>query len=555
MNILSFSVVFILLTFLVMACVSEDQVVPRTAYLNATIWTENPESPKAEALLVEGDKLILVGTNAEIQAALGENAQVIDAGGAFIVPGFIDAHVHFVTGGFRLSSVQLRDANTPDEFLSRIAAYAANSAPGEWITGGDWDHENWGGELPTRYWIDDHTSNHPVFVSRLDGHMGLANSAALEAAGIDENTEEVFGGEIVRDTNGRPTGILKDNAMDLVFNVMPADTDAQTDRALDAAMAYVNARGITSVHHVGTINQLDIFQRAKASGRLSTRIYAAVQLTAWEQLDQLVSTQGFGDHWLRIGGLKGFVDGSLGSHTAAFFEPFSDEPENAGFFVNTAEDLYSFISAADGAGLHPIIHAIGDRANHELLNIFERVAQENGPRDRRFRIEHAQHLRSADMERFESLGVIPSMQPYHAIDDGRWAERVIGPERIKTTYAFRSLLDAGARIAFGSDWFVAPPTPLDGIYAAVTRRTLDDANPDGWVPEEKITVEEALRAYTLDAAFASFEDDIKGSLEPGKLADFVLLDKDLTKIPPESIRETNVLKTVIGGRVVYEASE
>ena len=253
-----------------------------------------------------------------------------------------------------------------------------------------------------------------------------------------------------------------------------------------------------------------------------------------------------------LGGLKGFVDGSLGSHTAAFMEPFTDAPDDTGLLITTEDDLYQWTSGADKAGLHVMVHAIGDRAINMQLDLFERVTEENGPRDRRFRIEHAQHIAPADLPRFAALDIIPSMQPYHAIDDGRWAERVIGPERIKTTYAFRSLLDAGARLALGSDWSVAPATPLEGIYAAVTRRTLDDRNPDGWVPEQKITVEEALRGYTLDAAYASFEEDVKGSLEPGKLADFVILDRDLTTIPPEEIRDARVDLTVVGGSVVYE---
>ncbi|HEX2091369.1 MAG TPA: amidohydrolase family protein, partial [Longimicrobiaceae bacterium] len=256
--------------------------------------------------------------------------------------------------------------------------------------------------------------------------------------------------------------------------------------------------------------------------------------------------------WLRIGGLKGFVDGSLGSHTAAFLAPFTDTPDDSGLLVNAPDHLYRWTSGADRAGLHVMVHAIGDRANRLQLDVFERVARENGPRDRRFRIEHAQHVAPADLPRFGALGITPSMQPYHAIDDGRWAEKVIGPERIRTTYAFRSLLDRGARLAFGSDWFVAPPTPLEGIYAAVTRRTLDDRNPGGWVPEQKITVEEALRAYTADAAYASFEEGEKGTLAPGRLADFVLIDRDLRAVPPETIRDARVVMTVVGGRVVFE---
>ena len=315
----------------------------------------------------------------------------------------------------------------------------------------------------------------------------------------------------------RLPGVIKDNAMALVDRVVPAPSALVLDRALAAAMKYVNERGVTSVHDMsmGTWDSLAVFARARKAGTLTVRVYSAAPLADWKRLADIVARREFGgadgrgDEWLRIGALKGFVDGSLGSHTAAFHEPFTDAPADRGLLVNTPEDLYRWISAADSAGLHVVVHACGDRANSALLDIYERVAREHGPRDRRFRIEHAQHLTRADIPRFARLGVIASMQPYHAIDDGRWAERFIG-DRITTTYAFRSLLDAKARLAFGSDWFVAPPTPLEGIYAAVTRRTIDDKNPGGWVPEQKITVEEALRAYTVDAAYASFEERLKG---------------------------------------------
>jgi predicted amidohydrolase YtcJ len=465
--------------------------------------------------------------------------------------------VHFIDGGFRLASVQLRDAHTREAFVSRIARFAETVPAETWITGGDWDHTLWGGELPRRDWIDAVTPDHPVWVNRLDGHMALANTAALRAAGVADTVADVPGGEIERDAAGRPTGLLKDNAMDLVGAKVPPPSAEQNDRALDAAMQYVAEQGVTAVHHMGTWDDLAVFERAWRAGRLRTRIQAAVPLSTWRQLADTVAARrfgadGHGDLWLRVGVLKGFVDGSLGSHTAAFEEPFTDAPRDRGLFVNTPEDLYAWISGADKAGLQVAVHAIGDRANRTILDIFERVAREDGPRDRRFRIEHAQHLRPADLPRFAALGVVASMQPYHAIDDGRWAERVIGTDRARTTYAFRSLLDAGATLAFGSDWFVAPPTPLEGIYAAVTRRTLDGAHPDGWVPEQKITVEQALRAYTAGGAYASFRDADAGVLAPGRLADMTVIDRDLRSIPPAGIREAHVVRTIVGGRTVYE---
>jgi predicted amidohydrolase YtcJ len=542
---------FSLLFFAVCFSLSLNAQSPAETIIVGRVWTGNPQQAWAEAIAIQGDSIIRVGTIADVNVYAGPLTSVIrTAAGTLIVPGFIDTHTHFVEGGFRLSSVQLRDAKTKEEFITRIKDFAATAPKGSWIMGGDWDHENWGGELPDRAWIDKVTPKNPVWINRLDGHMSLANSAALKAAGITDKVADVEGGTIVRDKKGRMTGILKDNAMNLVWPKVPDAPAELEDRALDAAMKYVAERGVTSVHNMsGYMNALE---RAHAANKLRTRIYAGMQLSDWNDLKIKIDKQGRGDKWLKIGNLKGFVDGSLGSHTAAFFKPFIDAPRDSGFFITPEKDLYEWTSAADKAGLQVMVHAIGDRAINTILNIFERVERENGNRDRRFRIEHAQHIAPSDIPRFASLNVIASMQPYHAIDDGRWAEKIIGPERIKTTYAFRSLLDTKAKLVFGSDWFVAPPTPLEGIYAAVTRRTLDDKNPGGWVPEQKITVEEALRAYTIDAAYSSFDEKIKGSLVKGKLADLVILDQDITVIDPAKIRDVKVLKTYVGGKVVFE---
>ena len=521
------------------------------AVINARIWTGDPQRPWAEALSANQGKIVAVGNNDEIARA-GTPKRTIDARGRLIVPGFIDSHLHFIEGGQQLASVQLRDARSREQLVARIKEFVATLPPDAWLTGGGWDNSLWGGELPTREWIDAVTGDRPAWLSRVDGHMALANSAALRLAGVDRNTPDVPGGEIVRDANGEPTGALKDNAMALVERIVPPLSAELRDRALDAAMRYANERGVTSVHSLGSWEDLDTFDRAADAGRLTVRIYGVVPLADWEQLrDRMNGDLPRSSEWLRIGGLKGYVDGSLGSRTAAMLEPFEDAPNARGLLVNAEEDLYRWISGADKAGLHVMVHAIGDRANRILLDICERVAAENGPRDRRMRIEHVQHLAREDIARFGRLGVIASMQPYHVIDDGRWAERYIG-ERITTSYAYRDLLDTQARLAFGSDWPVAPATPLEGIYAAVTRRTLDDKHPDGWVPEQKVTVEEALRAYTSGAAYAAFEETIKGTLAPGFLADFVVLGRDIFSIPAEEIRHVPVDMTVVGGTVVFE---
>ena len=516
------------------------------------VWTGVADARDAGGVAVRGERIAAVGSEAQIRRWIGPRTRVVDASRGMVTPGFIDTHVHLVDGGFRLSSVQLRDARTPAEFATRIRDFALTVPAGTWITGGDWDHSLWGGGLPRREWIDSVTPHHPVFVSRLDGHMALANSAALSAAGVTRATAEVEGGEIVRRADGEPAGVLKDNAMSLVWRVVPDPPAELQDRALAAAMDYVAGNGVTSIHGMGGWGDLAVYRRAHAAGRLRTRVYAAVPLETWERLRDTVAARGRGDAWLRIGGLKGYVDGSLGSHTAAFHQPYTDDPSSRGLLVMDADELYRQVHGADAAGLQVMVHAIGDRANTLLLDTYDRVIRENGARDRRFRIEHAQHLAPADIPRFAALGVIPSMQPYHAIDDGRWADAVIGPERSRTTYAFRSLLDARAPLAFGSDWFVAPPSVMEGIYAAVTRRTLDGRTPGGWVPEQRIAVEEALRAYTSAAAFAAFEEATTGTLEPGKLADLVVIDRDLRTVPPETLRDAKVLLTVVGGRVVYE---
>lgn len=544
---------------LLAGCAERSDVGAELILSGGLIWY-GPGAPVAAdeaptAIAIADGKVLAVGSDAEVEALAVASTERIDLAGRRVVPGFMDSHTHFVAGGFDLAGVQLRDAATPEEFGRRIGEFAAQHPDG-WVSGGQWDHELWGGELPRRDWIDSLTSSTPVFVNRLDGHMGLANGRALELAGIGAETPDPPGGTIVRYSDGRPTGILKDDAMALVYAVMPPPSEEERDRALQAAVEYAAARGVTMITDMGSWEDLETHRRARARGELAIRVYSVVPLATWERLVEFVDREGRGDHRLFWNGLKGFVDGSLGSTTAWFYEPYDDEPESSGLVViDDTSQFKGWIVSADAAGFHVVIHAIGDRANDWLLDAYAEAAAANGPRDRRFRIEHAQHLTRDAIDRIAEDGVVPAMQPYHAIDDGRWAGKRIGPERIKTTYAFRSLIDAGAKLSFGSDWTVAPIDPLFGIYAAVTRRTIDGANPDGWVPEEKIGVAEAVTAYTASNAYASFLEEILGELAPGKYADLVVLSDDIFTIDPVEIENVRVDMTMVEGRVVYRRGE
>ena len=524
--------------------------------INATVHTMDPARPTAEAIAIFGNRIVAVGSTEDIKKLAGPRTRTIDAQKRLVLPGFNDAHTHFLSGGFQLASVDLRDADTPQEFASRIRAFAAKVPKGSWITGGDWDHERWpDAKLPAKELIDSFTTDTPVFVSRLDGHMALANSVALKLAGVTRQTVDPPGGVIVRDKNGDPTGVLKDAAMSFVWKVKPPATFDEKLAAARAATNHAAKLGVTSIQDVSAGADVGVYQSLLDRGELKTRIYAISPLPAWERVAQTGVRAHFGSEMLRVGGLKGFSDGSLGSTTALFYEPYNDEPNTSGI---AGDEMFpegvmlKRVLDADRAGLQIMIHAIGDRANDMILSIYEQVERENGTRDRRFRIEHAQHLRAQDIPRFGRDRVIASMQPYHAIDDGRWADKRIGKERAKTTYAFRSLLDAGATLAFGTDWTVAPLDPILTIYAAVTRRTLDGKNANGWVAEQKISVEETVRAYTVGSAYAEFQDQVKGSITPGKLADLVILSRDIFKIDPKEIEKVKVELTMVDGRVVYE---
>ena len=526
--------------------------------VNARVWTGVPSNPEAEAVAIVGGRVAAVGTTADLAAWRGPATRVLDAGGARVLPGFNDSHVHFMGGGLQLDNVDLRQAPSPQEFARLIGERVQKTPAGEWVLGGDWDDQLWNPPaLPTSQLIDAVSPATPVFVNRFDGHMAVANSVALKLAGVTAATPDPPGGVIVRDAAGNPTGLLKDAAMGLINRVIPPFTPARRAQALTRALEHAASLGVTSVRDMGPdAGDLSAYADFAESGRLTVRISAAPSELQWADQARLGIRRGFGTPLFRLGAVKGFADGSLGSTTAYFFEPYTDAPATRGLLADEMipiEGMRERLTGADAAGLQLCIHAIGDEAISVVLDLFTSVTRANGARDRRFRIEHAQHVAAKDFDRFASLGVVAAVQPYHAIDDGRWAERRIGPERIKTTYPFRTFLDKGVRLALGSDWPVAPLNPLLGIYAAVTRATLDGKHPDGWVPAQKITVEEAVRGYTAGSAYAEFTEGEKGTLAGGALADIVILSDDIFTIAPARIRDVKVRTTIVAGQVVYDA--
>jgi len=528
-------------------------------YVNARLWTGRTDRigrrPQTTAFGTVGNRIAVVGDDAHVRSMADRNTRIIDLDGAFVVPGFIDNHTHFLRASAMLNRPELRTAKSRQEFVERVGKAARELRPGQWLQGGNWDEQMWGGELPTRAWIDAVTPDRPVAVVRYDLHLMLLNSLALQLAGIGKHTPDPEGGLILRAPDGEPTGLIKDKAKDLVLRVIPAMSDADADAAIGAGTRYALSKGVTQVH----VTELDwvthhALRRLRARNKIGMRFYSFVPIEDWQRMAALVRAEGRGDDWVRWGGLKGLIDGSLGSRTALMREPYADDPTNHGIYRTPRDKLHQYIAAGDAAGLHIAVHSIGDEGNDEVLDMYADVAARNGPRDRRFRIEHAQHLLPQDVPRFAKQQVIASMQPYHAIDDGRWAVKPLGERRLHFAWAIRSLLDAKARVTFGTDWPVAPIDPLRGIDAAVSRRTLDGAHPNGWVPEQRITVAEALTAYTATNAYAGFQEDRLGILEAGRLADLTVLDTDLTACAPERIVTAKVLRTIVDGQVRFEGA-
>lgn len=541
----------ILIAAILFSCTQKKETAD-IIYTNALIWTGDSSAPQTGSIAVKGNTILYTGNEYE---AYKSNATVItDVKGKLIVPGFIDNHTHFLSGGHDLGSINLHEAKTKEEFIQTVKEFCAAHKDNRWITGGNWDHESWGGQLPSKEWIDSVCGDHPLFVSRYDGHMAFANSKALQLAGITASTAVPAGGEIVKQ-NGQPTGVIKDEAMNLVFKAIPNATDQELDEYFTTAQQHALENGVTQtadMNSYGGWPDLACYQRAYKAQNLKLRLYSFVPLSNWKQLDSFCKKDGKGDDMLHWGGLKGFVDGSLGSTTAWFYQPYLDAPNTSGLQVTDTVLLKQWVLGADAAGLHIAVHAIGDRANDFILNVYDEAEKKNTNKDHRFRVEHAQHLTQNAITRFAQLNVIASMQPYHAIDDGKWAYKRLDDARLRGTYAFNSLLKNKATLTFGSDWPVAPMKPIQGIYAAVTRRTLDDKNPNGWYPQEKISVAQALTCYTVNNAYANFMENKTGKIKAGMLADFVVLSDDLFTIAPEKIKDVQVLTTIVNGKIVYE---
>jgi predicted amidohydrolase YtcJ len=555
---------------LVGVCLAGSAARPQTAgvggadvvLVGGKVWTGVAVNPVTQAVAIEGTHILATGTSAAMMKLAVPGAKIIELNGRLVLPGFNDAHVHIQMGGANLVGVHLTDSKSQAELRERMAAYATTIPKGKWILSGLWDEQRWSPvALPTHQLIDDVTPDNPVAVSRTDLHMILANAYAMKLAGVDRNTRDVPGGVILRDAEGNPTGIFKDAAKDLILSKIPADTEADMETYILATQKVAAENGVTSVQDMAVSStdptgplKLQALQRLEREGRLKLRVAECLPLLYGKQMSEIGIEEPFGNEMVHIGCLKSFADGGLGASTAWFTAPYTDNPKNYGIASDTMqhpEEMYAEFKLADEAGLQLITHAIGDRANHTILDMYERLEKEDGPRNRRDRIEHAQTLLPEDIPRFAQLHVIASVQPYHAIDDGRWAEKRIGPERVKYTYAFRSLMDSGAVVAFGSDWPVAPLVPLTGIYAAVTRRTIDGKNPNGWMPQQKVTVAESVKAYTYNAAYAEREETIKGSIAPGQLADLIVLSDDIFTIDPVKIDAVKVEMTFLGGQVIY----
>ncbi len=537
-------------SFFLLKCSSVDTA--DAIYFNGNIYTGSKEDTRKNYISTKNNLILELGID-NYNHLIGSSTKLIDLKNNFLLPGFIDNHTHFIYGGTTLNNISLQNSVTKNDFIDSFKQYISNINNGQWIQGGNWDHENWGGVIPNKSWIDSLTNNFPVLVSRVDGHMALANSKALEKANINENTPNPVGGEIVKDINtGIPTGILKDTAIDIVRKLIPKQSHSEQDSILKTSMNYASSQGITQIHDMATWDDLQTFRRNK--DKLTLRIKAYTWYEDWEKLIGLIDAHGIGDDILRWDGIKAMIDGSLGSRTAWMHNHYLDDKSTNGIMrINDTNSFKDMMKILDEKGIQLAIHAIGDKANDWIINQSMYLNKINGLIDRRIRIEHAQHLTNDAIKKIINNNIIPSMQPYGCIDDTRWMHKRISSDLMSRTYIFKTFIDNNVNLTFGSDWDVTPLNPLLGIYAAVTRKTLDGSNPEGWNPEQKLTVEEAVACYTNNNSYAVFSEDKLGVLQKDMFADFVVLSKDITSIKVDDILKTTVLKTIYNGKEVYKS--
>ena len=501
------------------------------------------------------EKILCVGSLSQILLDCGgaESHDIVQLKGRFVMPGFNDAHVHLGGAGRDKLTLALNGATSVDDVLKMVKAAAEKHKPGEWILGSGWDQSRWPDQkYPTRLELDQAAPNNPVYLDHISGHIAVVNSLALKHAEITSETPNPPGGEIDRFADGEPNGLLKENATEMVSQRIPDPSDEDRQKGIELVLAELAQNGVTSVQDFSAWEDFQAYGDLKRANKLTVRVTEWLPFTlSTDELQNRRAEGGTTDPWLRTGALKGFMDGALGTHTAALLAPYSDDPSTSGMLTVDPEKLKAMAIERDRLGFQLAFHAIGDKANRVALDTFESLLRVNPPRDRRDRIEHAQVVAPEDEARFGSLHVIASMQPSHETNDMRWAEQRLGPERSKGAYAWRSLQNAGAKLAFGTDYDVEPINPLRGLYACTTRESVDGGPPGGWIPQEKLPLADCISAYTSGSAYAEFMDGKKGELKVGEFADFVILSQDLTKIPPRDILKTEVLRTVVGGKTVY----
>ncbi len=533
--------------------------------INGKVFTNDKETLLAEAVAMKGEKIIAVGSVSEISKTIEEGTtRVIDAGGKLVIPGFNDAHVHF--GPLDPDYIELRYTTDPSVITEKVREQVARSVPGQLIRGGHWEHEMFTDKKwPSKKLIDEVSPNNPVMLTRADGHSMLVNSVVLKNSGITKATLDPFGGEIQKDpSTGELTGILKENAMELIktgdvkAERTPEEEKARLWQGYLLALKEARELGVTSIQIPGSAD-FDTYEKLQSEGELTARIDIGRSLTAdtlqlkeYQELRKKYPSEG---NWIRFGYLKAFIDGTIGSGTALMFEPFNDNATTSGLAMMPYDEFENMVVTADKLGFQIGVHAIGDKGNNWTLNAYEKAQTINGKRNSRHRDEHAQTLLQSDIVRFAKLGVIPSMQPTHCISDKKFCEKRIGAERAKGAYAWKSLIDAGAMPAFGTDYQVEPLNPMEGLYAAVTRKDRLGEEGEGWNPQEKITMEEAIFYYTIGSAYAQFMENRKGMIKKGYLADIVITSKDLLTIPETEIMKTKVDCTITGGKVVFRSNQ